>query len=275
MAEREKNTAHTFRPIRDGVAWQKELRDRYLREGAPTSVLDLGKAIVRPVSRELAKSIILKYEWLGTMAATSAHFGIFFGPYCAGVTCVGGTNVLAGAFMPGLFEVEHRDLLVLARGACVHWAPAGTNSKLVAWTVRLLRKAKAGKILVAFSDSDAGEIGTIYQACGWTFIGAGSSVGEWVSPAGKVHNQAMIGRWIKEKGGTWAAWTKALRDEGWKEQPSNPKGRYVQILDERDSNLRAIVDRLRRPYPKRAGSGHGDTEVDQTSKGGSSPTPAL
>lgn len=145
----------------------------------------------------------------------------------------------------------------------------------VSWTVRLLRKAKAGKILVAFSDSDAGEIGTIYQACGWTFIGAGSSVSEWVSPAGKVHNQAMIGRWIKEKGGTWAAWCEALRRDGWREQPSNPKGRYVQILDERDSNLRSIVDRLRRPYPKRVGSIAGDATVHQTGEGGSSPTSTL
>ena len=78
-----------FRGKCDGVAWQKQIRDKYISEGTPdVPHLDVKKAIVRPVTRNLAKQIILKYEWLGTLVPAQLYYGIFFGNYCAGVTCV-------------------------------------------------------------------------------------------------------------------------------------------------------------------------------------------
>lgn len=69
----------TFRDKCPDVCWQKQLRDKYLAEGIPpVPNLDVKRAVVRPVSRHLAEQTIYKYEWLGTMAATSLHYGIFF-----------------------------------------------------------------------------------------------------------------------------------------------------------------------------------------------------
>lgn len=76
----------TFREARADVAWQKQLRDRYLAEGTPpVPHLDVKRAEVRRVSRKLATQIILKYEWLGAMAQTGYHYGIFYGSACAGI----------------------------------------------------------------------------------------------------------------------------------------------------------------------------------------------
>lgn len=67
----------TFRNAVDGVAWQKQLRDEYAAAGAPNVDLNLKKSVVKPISRKQAQQVILKYEWLGTMASTSYHYGIF------------------------------------------------------------------------------------------------------------------------------------------------------------------------------------------------------
>ena len=243
----------TFRGITNDVAWQKQLRDKFNAEGVPAGVphLDVKRAIVRPVSRRVAEAIILKYEWLGTMSSGSRyHFGIFFGNYCAGVTCVvhgSGT----GGTPHTLWRIEPRDHCVLARGACVHWAPKGTNSKLVSWTVRLLRQKKIGKIIVAYADSDAGEIGTIYQACGWYYVGKGSSTRQWIATNGRVYDQKRPWDFARTRGGTRAQWAAAMRKAGWKEQKTNAKHRYVQLIDLEDSQLLSRVRELQQAYPKR------------------------
>ena len=69
----------TFRDVAGDVAWQKQLRDRYLEEGMPpVPHLSLKKSVVRPVNRKMAEHIILKYEWLGTMAVGVNRFFFFF-----------------------------------------------------------------------------------------------------------------------------------------------------------------------------------------------------
>lgn len=288
----------TFRNVVHDVAWQRQLRDRHAREGLPAGLtpakLALKHATVKAVSRNVAEQVILKYEWLGTMAATTAHYGIFFGPYCAGVTCVaigsgsGGTNV----HKP--FAIDRHALAVLARGACVHWAPQGANSKLVSWTARLLaRDYPSVKLMIAYADSDAGEIGTIYQACGWTYIGQGSPTRQWINPAGRVMDQKLpsnIAHGIQKKQGEDAVQradvVRALRDAGWREQESNPKHRYVTLVDKADSALVARVRAMALPYPKRdderasmqpIGPGSKDdvAAADQAEEDGSIPIPGL
>lgn len=248
-------TRKTFRSVTNDVAWQRQLRDKFNSEGAPPIDLDLKKAIVRPVSRRIAEAIILKYEWLGTMATGSKyHFGIFFGSYCAGVTCAGPFGTAGTPHTLWRLD-DPADYIVLSRGACVHWAPSGTNSKLVSWTVKLLRKMRVGKILAAYADTDAGEIGTIYQACGWYYVGKGSATRQWIAPNGRIYDQMQPQNFARSRGGTRMQWTLAMRAKGWKEQKTNAKHRYVQILDTSDARLLARVKELQQPYPKRASAG--------------------
>lgn len=266
----------TYRKPAAQVAWQRQIRDDF-DSPAPTSRLKLKQSTVRSVSRRLAESIILKYEWLGTMASTSVHYGIFFDNHCAGVCCVAlGGSGTAGPTVGRKFGLEQRQIATLARGACVHWAPSGANSRLVAWTCRLLAKQHDDpEIVVAYSDSDAGEIGTIYQACGWVYIGKTKrpSSGEYVSRQGRVINSQTVGHWARRSGLRFSVFERILIDKGWSPQASNPKGIYVKPL-----RRGAISDRvysMGRPYPKRAGSIDSDVPGDQPGEGGADPTPAL
>lgn len=241
----------TFRDAVDGVCWQKQLRDKYLDEGTPpVPHLDLKRAVIRPVSRKTAEQIILKYEWLGTMGSNVNRFyGVFFGNYCAGVT------VWQGGGLPSLvksFRLRNRDLAYLARGACVHWAPPGTNSKLVAWSLKMEAK-RGAKLAIAFSDTDAAEIGTIYQACNWIYIGVGSSWEQWISPRGKIVTKNTMTGYAAARGVRSCDFEDYALTMGWKMQSTNPKHRYVYILDKTDKALIDRIERMRQPYPKRAG----------------------
>ena len=243
----------TFRNAAGDVAWQKQLRDRYESEGVPpVPHLEVKRAIVRPVSRGLAKQIILKYEWLGTLPNCNHFYGIFFGDYCAGVTCVGVGVGGANVYAYKEFKLNNQyEFAYLMRGANVHWSPTGANSKLVSWTCRLLPKQTGARLIIAYSDSDAGEIGTIYQACNWVFVGKGQSTQQWIAPNGRVFDQkyaSNLGVKSKVPRGSAVKW---LLDAGWKTQLSNPKGRYVYVLDKSDKALIDRVERLRQPYPKR------------------------
>lgn len=265
----------TFRE-KSNVCWQKQLRDKFNSEGCPpVPHLDVKHAVIREISRRLAAQIVLKYEWLGTMfPAINRSYGIFFGNFCAGVT----TFSVAGFALPSLcktFGVSNSDLAYLARGACVHWAPVGTNSKLISWSCRLETK-RGSKIAVAFSDTDAGEIGTVYQASNWIYVGTGSIWNQWISPLGRIWSFNEFTNTARRNCETTTQLRKKLLALGWREQPTNPKHRYVYILDKNDSDLAQRIESMRQPYPKRcAGSDTLDTLANHAGKGGSLPTPAL
>lgn len=239
-----------------GKAFQRVVRDRVATPKPEGVRLSLKRARIRPISKRLATEVIVRYEWLGTMSATQYHFGIFFPgedgrEHIAGVTCVGGSHCTAGPYTHCMFEIERSDLLILARGACVSWAPPNTNSKLVSWTTRLLRKEGLGKLVIAYADEQAGEIGTIYQACGWTYVGRGRpTVHEIVSPEGVVSNTQIFANRMETEGVSWQEAKQRYLDEGWEFREPNPKHRYVcQVAD--DEKLERVLEDLSEPYPSR------------------------
>lgn len=267
----------TFRDKAKGRAWQKALRDEYMHEGAPDVDLSLSSARVRKVSRAMATKLILKYEWLGTMGTSGLHYGLFFGQYCAGVCCIctGGSGT-AGNKVHTQFGIERVDLLTLVRGACVHWAPNGSNSKLVSWATKLAGKDTSAKLINAYSDSEAGEIGTIYQACGWAFIGYSKQLrdAQVISPEGRIYDRRNISSWAKASGVSWKRMERGLLKNGWKYQEANPKGRYVKQIG-KDKALTARIESMRKPYPKRVQSIGNDASGYQPEEGGAIPTCAL
>ena len=281
MATNTTNGRLTFRHAVADTAWQKQLRDRHNHEGVPpVPHLDVKRAQVRAVSRAMAEQIILKYEWLGTMSATGTHYGLFFGPFCAGVTCVSVGSGTGGTNTHKPFGIDRHALGVLARGACVHWAPTGANSKLVSWTTRLLARDHPGlKVLLAYADSDAGEIGTIYQACGWTYTGRTSTTRQWVAPNGRIYDQKLPSNLAHQHGTLRRDHVSAMRAAGWREQETNRKHRYVQIIDKQDRALRERIEAMKLPYPKRDSerpeSIDSDAATVQVAEGGAHPTSGL
>lgn len=223
---------------------------------------DFSNAEVREISYAEAKTIIHKYEYLGTMGTTRRCFGLFFDGELAGVECFGAT---AGTGVPYLCGTKHADrVMTLCRGACVHWAHEHSASYLIPRACKLLA-AEGKNIFVAYSDVDAGEIGTVYQACNWFYCGMTADRGSLiVAPSGTIRDERSIQQFGRDRHSsveTESFFRKLTRTEcreklartGHTFVPRTPKHRYVGIYGANELR-KELAGALRwdiLPYPKR------------------------
>lgn len=163
-----------------------------------------------PMSNELS-SFIARYEWLGNVgwsvkwAFTARHEGK-----------LAGVVLIANPTKPSNFVNNQREALI-QRGAAASWAPKNLNSKLLMFACRWMVQNTDRRIFVAYSDPEAGEIGTIYQACNFRYLGAtfGRSESYVLESGKKVSGRyftrtSSMKKWAKQLGITWdKTWNKA------------------------------------------------------------------
>lgn len=251
-----------------GIAHQYKIREAKSKENkrdlfgvyGENVNLDLKNAVVKKVSRATAKKVILEYEWLGTMSPTTHHYGIYFDNVLGGVVCYG-KSCTANYNCSMEFNIEPDQLWFLARGACVHWTPVGSASKLIAQSLKLLEKdVPHARVVLAYSDTDAGEIGTVYQATNWIYIGRGNhKTFNWRNPkTGRQFDERMLHNLKYKYNLTRPQVRRKLLDEGWEVLPKTVKHRYCFPLGsnkQRKEVIRHLEGRqLIKPYPKRDGS---------------------
>jgi hypothetical protein len=258
-----------------GKAHQRRIRESHAQEHDP--LIDEKRALaqtlkngwVKEIPKSEAKKIILKYEWLGNMGVTDHAFGLYFGEHLAGAVCFGRTAGTKTAASVCGKDYAHL-VKVLNRGACVHWAHPHSASFLISRACRLMTE-KGYHIFVAYSDAEAGEIGTVYQACGWNYCGttkSGSSMFVWAGKPiandpkwgtfkdGKLHDERNIQHATRD--GFRLRCTRAemrarMVKEGFLFVKSQPKGRYVGLYGTKEeiAELRAALKWETSPYPKR------------------------
>jgi hypothetical protein len=239
---------------------QKQRSDNGGLFGYPQSP-DIKKAELREVDFQTAKKIIEEYEWLGTMGTTQFHYGIYFDGVCAGVVGFG--------YFQSMFNKDHLGRgggygsyvgdkywdkgIQLTRGACVWWAHEHSGSKLIAYGLREMAK-KGYKFVIAFSDPEAGEIGTLYQATNWHFIGNSGTVHYDIHyEDGRLY---MNNRDFNKKFGKGGFKNKSefISDKkGLVLKTILPKGRYVKLIGNKKENeemMKHLKDKIQ-PYPKR------------------------
>lgn len=231
-------------------AHQREIRERYEREESRAPIANLNGCYVERVSREDAESVILKYEWLGTMGRAVACYGLR--AECGELLGVAVFGWPASVQSRDICGVEYRELAVcLERGACVHFAPPNAASFLIAKATKQAARDHGWKIFYAYADPEAGEFGTVYQACNWLYIGQG--VGrtrgrlreDWELPDGRIlTSRSLRHRKLKRLDAISLGWTPIYR---------HPKHKYVHFVGSR-SDIRTLTKALRyqvEPYPKR------------------------
>ncbi len=206
---------------------------------------DIKRAELRETNLRTAAAIIEEYEYLGTMPnAPMKAYGIFWDGNCGGVVVFGAVSPpnVAPSIIPEPFASK---VIQLGRGACVHWAHPNSASKLISFALREIEK-EGWRIVVAFSDPDAGEIGTVYQASNWIYCGLTSKRPDYFLPNGK----RMVGH---------------FQVDGLSRGERTRKGRYIYVLGSK-SERRAIKRELNwksETYPKRA------AEVSEATRDGS------
>jgi hypothetical protein len=220
----------------------------------------INKAEVREIDRATCEAIILEYEWLGCMPAVVWHmYGIFFDGHCGGVVCYGpeysensGATVRSGKLKGGAdwsrYGFEGK-MVLLSRGACVHWAHPHAGSKLIRRSMDLLPKKY--EVVTATTDWAAGEIGTIYQACGFHYVGAMRKV---AYRDGWLINGKLYGsRSLRSKLGCTRWETIKARYPDVQKVKQHSKHRYFafrggQLVKKRHTKA---INHIIKPYPKR------------------------
>ncbi len=221
-------------------------------------VIDIKKAIIKEISFETAKKIILRYEWLGTMGTTQLHYGIYFNGHCAGVACYGyfqamNRNGYNHPYEPYVGASYAEKGIQLSRGACVHWAHPHSASFLISGSLKRVKKL-GYKYAIAFSDPEAGEIGTVYQATNWHYLGFGVRVHyDLYYKDGRLFmNNRDIAKKLRMAG-------KKVIEEYISDKPDlvikkiKPKARYIYLLGNRRENkemMSVLRDKIK-PYIKR------------------------
>jgi hypothetical protein len=270
------------------IAHQRLIREQHALEFDPAIAekralaVSMKNASVREIDNETAKTVILKYEWLGTMGTTDFRFGLYFGEHLAGVVCFGrtaGTKTAASVCGP---EYAHA-VRTLTRGACVHWAHEHSASFLISTACRLMSQ-KGIHVFIAYSDTDAGEVGTVYQASNWSYCGPttkGSSMFVWpgkpVSSArrsetldgrisfcmdGKPRDERLISALTRDRSVASESYRTLcsrremrtrLVDAGFVFCQTSPKHRYVNIVGDNrvKRELRRALKWKTTEYPKR------------------------
>lgn len=269
---------------------QYKLRQETLTEDL--SSLDFDPSVITTKDFKLSyeefstdiSNFIKRYEWLGTV-----------GVYPKWVFTARYKNILCGVVLfnePNAYsKVLGVDTPIyealIQRGACISWSPKGLASRLIMYGCRYLVKNTKKRCFVGYSDSEAGEIGTIYQACNFEFLGSKfgastlythpefkkgnpfssqvlrrTSTLRWWA---KKHSIIMDKSWLKDNGFKdlsaipedikiqWREWQKNIVLESTSIKQSK-KGKYVYVLGRTkidQKNLNKLKAYTPKPYPKR------------------------
>ncbi len=61
---------------------------------------------------------------------------------------------------------------LISRGACISWSPKEiVASSLIMWLINWMGKNTTYRLFIAYSDPTALELGTVYQACNFYYLG--------------------------------------------------------------------------------------------------------
>ena len=116
------------------------------------------------------KNFIERHEWLGKLPQMPTHR---FTARLKSSGALAGTIVMAtpNAFSNLLGHSNRDKEKLISRGACISWAPKNLGSWLIMRSIRWMVKHTQFRYFTAYSDPEAKELGTIYQACNFHYLG--------------------------------------------------------------------------------------------------------
>jgi len=154
---------------------------------------------VKEISKVKAKEFIVKFHYTHTFPLSVLHFGAFkddelIGVIVYGMSC---TPKMAQSIVPYLGQSDYLELQRLFVKDCTE---SNFESWFIAQTVGWIKKNKPQiKLLVSFSDSNYGHVGTVYQATNWLYVGNTKPASIWLNSNGIVVHSRTITKGKKDK----------------------------------------------------------------------------
>lgn len=289
-------TQERFKDYDKDQCWQYDIRVKNLKEDlliagitdSQAKSLRISDFTFQNEDKEFAfnevRRFIERHEWLGRLSLYPTHF--FTARYngiLAGVVVMDMPNAFSKLLGESTRAVER----LISRGACISWSPKNLASKLISFSVDWMVKNTQYRLFTAYSDTEARELGTIYQACNFYYLGkrygAGfqfrTESGRWVSDR-YFRSRSVYKRLAKSNGIEWCNdWQsgdsiffdkmppsvseriKLLSKEyqaSCERRKIQPKHKYAYVLgkDKRETKqLRQLFEERNKiyPYPKERG----------------------
>lgn len=172
--------------------WQYDIRLNNLEEDLIDAGLtkdDLSKMKVSDFTfkyvedkkeRQELTAFIKRHEWLGTLSQFTTHwFAIYYGDKLAGVNLFNVPNAFSKILGEDTKELER----LISRGACISWSPKNLGSSFLMWCINWMVDNTRFRLFTGYSDPTAKELGTIYQAANFYYMGQKSGTAKrYINP---------------------------------------------------------------------------------------------
>lgn len=177
--------------------WQYDIRIKNMEEDLKQCGLTLDyvnnlkvpdfefRPIIDKEERKNLTGFIKRHEWLGTLSQYTTHwFACYHKDIIAGVILFNMPN----AFSKMLGENTKKLERLISRGACISWSPKNLASSFLMWCIKYMVNNTDYRLFTAYSDPTAKELGTIYQACNFYYMGQTSgTTTRYINPyTGKI-----------------------------------------------------------------------------------------
>lgn len=114
------------------------------------------------------KQFIERHEWLGNLSQYTTHwFVCYHKDIIAGAILFNMPNAFSKTLGENTKELER----LISRGACISWSPKNLASSFLMWCIKWMVDNTQWRLFTAYSDPTAKELGTIYQACNFYYMG--------------------------------------------------------------------------------------------------------
>lgn len=178
----EQPIADRFSNYSEKHCFQKQIRIENLEEDIDESGLTLDEikrlrisdftfSFISKEDKETYKeceSFIKRHEWLGKTHNRTTHvFTARYKSTLAGVVMM----TVPNSFSHLLGEDKKNLEKLIARGACISWSPKNLASSLIMYSIKWMVKNTEFRVFTAYSDPEARELGSIYQACNFIYLG--------------------------------------------------------------------------------------------------------
>jgi len=160
--------------------WQYEIRLNNLNEDIKNTNLPINeinnlkisdfnfKIVVDKDKQKEMKTFIEKHEWLGNLSQYTTHwFGAYYKNILSGVILFNVPNAFSKLLGENTKNLER----LISRGACISWSPKNLASALLMFSIKYMVKNTQYRLFSAYADPTAKELGTIYQACNFYYLG--------------------------------------------------------------------------------------------------------
>ena len=181
-------------------------------------------------------------------------YGLFFPSLLAdGRELLGGVTVFSQEYAEnqGVWDKYGYTgkIILLARGVNLHFCPKNANSHLIMESIKLLPEKY--KVVTCTVDNLAGEVGTIYQACNFDYVGV---MRKGKDRTGYIIDGKLYGsRAIRQKYGTQKQDVIKQLIPNVKIVKQKSKARYFYFRGDKRTKkkLKSTILNLIKPYPKR------------------------